>query len=428
MSSLPSGWSVRTLGEIADTALGKMLDRGRSKGLPQVRYLRNINVQWGRIDTGHLAEMELADEERERFRVREGDLLVCEGGEVGRAAIWKQDDEYIAYQKALHRVRPKDGIAPEYLRYALENAARTGALKPFTTGSTIAHLPQQNLRRLPIALAPQREQPMVIEALEGHLSRIQYAHEALERGMHRLDAVTKAILVGLIPDRDGYPKDWITATVGDAGRVELGRQRHPDCHSGPNMRPYLRVANVFEDRIDSSDLMEMHWPGDSFERFELRPGDILLNEGQSPQFLGRPALYAGEPANVAFTNSLIRFRARADVLPEFALLVFRRHMHAGRFMRESRITTNIAHLSASRLKRVEFPIPPVSAQEKIVAAATDQLSCVARLRTSVTGAKRREGLLRRSLLSAAFSGRLTRRASDIDHLEEFETELEGLAG
>lgn len=184
------------------------------------------------------------------------------------------------------------------------------------------------------------------------------------------------------------------------------------------MRPYLRVANVFEDRIDTSDLMEMHWPEGTFERFQLHPGDVLLNEGQSPEWLGRPAIYRGQPADVAFTNSLLRFKASDAVLPEFALLVFRRHMHAGRFSRESRITTNIAHLSASRLKAVEFPIPPLDEQERLVATAGDRLTAVDRLREEIKRAQTCQGVLGMSLLAAAFSGRLCGAASDSDRIEE----------
>jgi type I restriction enzyme S subunit len=140
------------------------------------------------------------------------------------------------------------------------------------------------------------------------------------------------------------------------------------------MVPYLRVANVFEDRIDTNDVMEMHFAEDEFERFRLKVGDVLLNEGQSPHLLGRPAIYRGEPPNVAFTNSLIRFRASSAVMPEWALVVFRHHMHSRRFMREARITTNIAHLSLSRLSRVEFPIPPLAEQKRIIAAIEEEFS------------------------------------------------------
>ena len=135
----------------------------------------------------------------------------------------------------------------------------------------------------------------------------------------RLGVLVSAILCDLIPDERSYPANWERRSVADVGTVELGRQRHPDWHVGPNMKPYLRVANVFEGRIDTSDVMEMHWPGETFERFQLRPGDVLLNEGQTPDLLGRPALYRGDPPEVAFTNSLLRFKAGTRVLPEFAL-------------------------------------------------------------------------------------------------------------
>ncbi|RBJ10509.1 hypothetical protein DRA43_02480 [Micromonospora provocatoris] len=154
------------------------------------------------------------------------------------------------------------------------------------------------------------------------------------------------------------------------------------------MRPYLRVANVFEDRIDTSDLKEMDF-SDVFERYKLEPGDVLLNEGQSPELLGRPAIYRGVPENVAFTNTLLRFRAGPAVLPEWALAVFRRHMHSRRFVREARITTNIAHLSASRLKSVEFPVPPLDEQRRIIDVLEDHLSRLDAAITDLSQAGRR---------------------------------------
>ncbi|MCA1605799.1 MAG: restriction endonuclease subunit S, partial [Acidobacteria bacterium] len=188
--------------------------------------------------------------------------------------------------------------------------------------------------------------------------------------------------------------------------VNLGRQRHPDWHFGDDMRPYLRVANVFEDRIDVSDIMQMDFPPALFERFRLERGDILLNEGQSPEYLGRPAMYRGQPPGAAFTNSLIRFRARPGVDPEWALIVFRRHMHAGRFVQEVRITTNIAHLSAGRFKEVEFPVPPLEEQGRIVAAVKNALDGISRFIQNLDLARKQSNGLRRSLLSEAFAGRL----------------------
>lgn len=196
------------------------------------------------------------------------------------------------------------------------------------------------------------------------------------------------------------PRGWSWSTVSDVGSVELGRQRHPDWHEGPEMRPYLRVANVFEDRIDTSDVKEMDFSG-CFERFKLYPGDVLLNEGQTPELLGRPAIYRGIPENIAFTNTLIRFRAGPRVTPEWALAVFRHHMHSGRFTRESRITTNIAHLSATRFKTVEFPVPPLDEQRRIVDILEDHLSRLDAAQASSAAAIRRSDIFETAALQGA---------------------------
>lgn len=167
------------------------------------------------------------------------------------------------------------------------------------------------------------------------------------------------------------------------------------------MRSYLRVANVFENRIDTADLKQMDFSG-TFDRYTLEPGDVLLNEGQTPELLGRPAIYRGDPPGVAFTNTLLRFRAGPNVLPEWALIVFRRHMHSGRFTRESRITTNIAHLSAGRFKAVEFPVPPLSEQKRIVDLVEDHLSRLDSVLATCGATRRRLARLRQAELDLKF--------------------------
>lgn len=173
MTDLPEGWAQSTLGDIAETALGKMLDRTRTRGLPPIPYLRNVNVQWGRIDIHDVLTMEMDSDEQEYFRLQPGDLMVCEGGEVGRCAIWQAPVEYMAFQKALHRVRLKEGIEPRFIRYFLEHQTFSGVLATFTTGTTIKHLPQQQFRLLPLALPPRAEQRRIVEALDDHLSRLE---------------------------------------------------------------------------------------------------------------------------------------------------------------------------------------------------------------------------------------------------------------
>jgi type I restriction enzyme S subunit len=302
---------------------------------------------------------------------------------------------------------PGSGVTAEWLAWGLRAFEQQLLAETRKAGTTVASIEFKRLLDFELPVPPLEEQRCIVAILEDHLSHLDTTQVSLTTADRRATAMIKQILVSAIPEPNAYPTTWAVTTVGEAGMVELGRQRHPDWHTGCNMRPYLRVANVFENRLDLTDVMEMHWPGNSFDRFQLQPGDLLLNEGQSPHLLGRPAIYRGDPPDVAFTNSLLRFQAGDGVLPEFALLVFRRHMHAGRFARESRITTNLAHLSASRLKAVEFPLPPLREQKRMVDEMDGTLLSVTKCKHDIGQTASKGQALRRSLLAAAFRGDLT---------------------
>lgn len=194
--------------------------------------------------------------------------------------------------------------------------------------------------------------------------------------------------------------------VEEVGSVQLGRQRAPQHHTGPNMRPYLRVANVFEDRIDLSDVKEMNFTPEEFEKFKLHDGDVLLNEGQTPDLLGRPAIWRGQVHDCCFQNTLIRFCAHEGIDPEWALLVFRGHLHTKRFRRESQITTNIAHLSAGRFSKIEFPVPPAEEASEVLRRVSLAMAAADDMQVALDGEATDAARLKQSVLKAAFEGRL----------------------
>ncbi len=211
------------------------------------------------------------------------------------------------------------------------------------------------------------------------------------------------------PDVAGLPalpEGWCWATVKTVGKVQLGRQRAPQYHSGSHMRPYLRVANVFEDRIDTSDVLEMNFDPGEYEKYRLNYGDILLNEGQSPELLGRPAMFRDEVPNACFQNTLIRFQSDALIDRSYALYLFRSYMRQGRFRQEAQITTNIAHLSAGRFAEIEFPLPPIGEQGRITAELEQRFSFVDALEKSLAANLARVVRLRQAILKRAFSGQL----------------------
>ena len=152
--------------------------------------------------------------------------------------------------------------------------------------------------------------------------------------------------------------------VAATGEVQGGRQRSPHMIEG-RVVPYLRVANVFDGYIDFSDINEMPFKQREIETFRLRPGDILLNEGQSVELVGRCAMYADGPEDCCFQNTLIRYRAGPQTDANFAIQLFRYCQAIGIFSRIAVKTNSIAHLGVSRFAELELPFPPLSEQRKI---------------------------------------------------------------
>lgn len=158
------GWQKVRLGEIAETLLGKTLPRGSGSDHDGWPYLRNVNVQWGRVSTDNLNRMPFDGSERSKYGLRRGDLLVCEGGEVGRLAILKNDLPDVFFQNALHRIRVDRAHAePAFVALALEATVRTGGLGGMVTRVTIAHLNQTKLRSIPFNLPPLAEQRRIVD-------------------------------------------------------------------------------------------------------------------------------------------------------------------------------------------------------------------------------------------------------------------------
>lgn len=164
------GWTTCPLGHLFEVQLGKMVSPKSRLGKNPTPYLSNMNVQWGRFDLTNVNVMDFEPDEIVRLGLRPGDLLVCEGGEVGKAAIWQGQIEPCCYQKALHRLRPRDNkLAPQLMLQFLMYAADKGLLNQLTGQSTIAHLTAVKLRTLSVPVPPtgaQREMMQKFEALE----------------------------------------------------------------------------------------------------------------------------------------------------------------------------------------------------------------------------------------------------------------------
>ena len=204
---VPEHWTVAPLYARYQVVLGKMLDQKRLTGMDSYPYLRNINVQWDLVRVNDLPEMDFSSSERTRLRLQEGDLLVCEGGEVGRTAMWRGEIEECYFQKAVHRMRPltsKD--APRFMFYVMLAAAKSGFFRAGGNPNTIDHLTGEQLRHYRFPFPPKEEQERIAARLDEHALTLSALGEKLQTAIEALSEYRAAL---------------ITAAV--TGQIDVGR-------------------------------------------------------------------------------------------------------------------------------------------------------------------------------------------------------------
>ena len=186
-------WEMVKLGEVAEMCLGKMLDKNKNKGTYQP-YLRNVNIRWGGFDLDDLLEMKFEESEQDRYGIRKGDLIMCEGGEPGRCAIWNSDIPNMKIQKALHRIRLNDNVLNKYVYFLFVLYAQNGVLGKYFTGTTIKHLTGQSLKSVEIPLPPLAEQQRIVKEIESRLSQATASETYIENALQQAEALRQSIL------------------------------------------------------------------------------------------------------------------------------------------------------------------------------------------------------------------------------------------
>ncbi|MBW4056059.1 MAG: restriction endonuclease subunit S [Proteobacteria bacterium] len=335
-----SKWEIKKLDDISDMCLGKMLDKSKNKGELQP-YLANINVRWGAFDFKNLSKMRFEKSESERYGLQHGDLVVCEGGEPGRCAIWKNEVPSMKIQKALHRVRINEKYSKEFVYYRFLLAGRNGELRKHFIGSTIKHLTGVGLKQVEFGFPLLKEQKniaAVLSALDAKITlnnRINAELETMAKTLYDYWFVQFDF-----PDKNSkpykssggkmvwneelkreIPEGWDSCQLSDIISYSgTGLNPRDNFKLGSGENYYITIKNIQNGKIvldDKCDRINDEALKIIDKRSELRPGDILFT---SIEPVGMTYLIQEKPINWNINESVFTIRPNyKKVSSEFLL-------------------------------------------------------------------------------------------------------------
>jgi type I restriction enzyme S subunit len=224
---IETSYAKAPMRELAEMRLGKMLDKAKNTGV-LVRYLRNVNVRWFGFDLSDLSELRIESHERDGLSIRDGDLLICEGGEPGRCAIWQGGETDLIFQKALHRVRvQKQKLLPEWVAYVLKSLCDSGEITQLFTGSTIKHLTGTALARIEIPLPSLEEQTEIVRRVETLFAFADRLEARLAQAQTAATRLTPALLA------KAFRGELVPQDPNDEPAAELLRRLQAERASAP---------------------------------------------------------------------------------------------------------------------------------------------------------------------------------------------------
>lgn len=449
-NGLPKGWVVLQLRDVADSCLGKMLDKTKHTSGRRLPYLRNINVRWGSVDLTDVSEMFFDEDELERYGLRSDDVLVCEGGEPGRAAVWTQPVNGMLFQKALHRIRPHEPLLPHWLVHHLKLQADSGGLAEHFTGTTIRHLTGTSLAKLEVPLPPLPEQRRIVAKVEALQARADAAKEALDAIPPVLEKFRQSVLAAAFRgdltktwraanpdvepasvlldriraerrrrweeanpkkkyveptpvDTDGLPElpeGWCWASLEEVvANISYGytESSSPDDRG----RKFLRITDLIDGKVDWTSVPYCRPPADN--RYDLRTGDIVV--ARTGATTGKSFRLLDPPSGAVFASYLIRLGALDSCPSDFVALFLQSPLYWSQIMTVRKGSAQPG-VNATVLGTLAVPLSPAAEMAQIVRASRIALDGPKILGSSAEAMQTGLASLTQSILAKAFRGEL----------------------
>ena len=423
---IPEGWMWVHLNYIANSSLGKTLDKVKNTG-DYKPYLCSINVYWNGISLEKVKEARFEETELEKYSLKRGDLLICEGGDVGRSAVWEEDIP-MCYQNALHRVRFYHDINPYFYKYLIECYKGIGIINQFSKGVTIKHLVQSSLNAMWLPLPPLAEQHRIVAKIEELLplmDRYEQAWTKLEDFNRRFpEDLKKSILQQAIQGKlveqrpeegtaqelyeqiqtekrrlikEGkikkekplpeiteeekpfdVPEGWRWVRFGNVINIVSARRVHQSDWKKEGV-PFYRareIAKLASDGFVDNELFISPELYDQFSKFGVpKPGDLMVSAVGT---LGKTYIVKDTDEFYYKDASVICLENYGHILPDYLKYIMASEMMM-RQIRSNSGGTTVATLTIVRMTQYIFPLPPLAEQKRIVARLGELLAMYAQL-------------------------------------------------
>jgi type I restriction enzyme S subunit len=376
--TFPTPWQEKILKRDFDIVLGKMLQpEQRNETETEEPYLRSANVQWEGVDISDIKTMWFSPQEKKELLLRVGDLVVNEGGDVGRCATWNGELDTCYFQNAVNRVRPRQKASARFLYYWLYNIKNAGFIDAIVSRTTIAHLTAEKLEAIPWADAPPAEQQRIAAYLDASCAAIDAAVAAKRRQLEILDALKSSILLQALtlglnqnietratgaPVLPIVPVGWGFRRLKSVATIRYGLGQPPvELSSGVAM---IRATDVSAGTIRTGDFLRVD--PDDLPRGRnpyLKSGEIIVV--RSGAYTGDSAIVPPDLEGMVAGYDMVVTVTRAS--PRFvAYCLLSRYVLEGQILL---LTLRAAqpHLNATELGSIFLALPPTIKEQEAIA-------------------------------------------------------------
>lgn len=405
---IPENWEWVHLNEIAISGLGKTLNKTKDTGASK-SYLCSINVYWDGIHLDEVKTAAFSDDDIEKYRLQKGDLLICEGGDAGRTAIWESDEE-MYYQNALHRVRFFGGIDPYYFRTLMEYYKLNGTIQAYCKGMTIKHLVQGSLNAMYFPLPPLEEQKRIVAKIEELMPFVEQYAKVSTR-LNTLNAsfpdqmkksiLQQAVMGKLVPQdpsdepasvllekiaeekqkliKEGkikkqkampaitedeipfdIPESWEWVRWGTIAQIIQYGFNAPAQETG--RIKMVRISDIQNNQVQWETVPYCEIDEKEISNYLLEENDILF--ARTGGTVGKSFLVKGVEQEAIYAGYLIRTRYSQRLCPDYLKLFMESDLY-WRQLRNGTIATAQPNCNGQTLSKMLIPIPPAEEQNRI---------------------------------------------------------------